>query len=167
MTALFVTLAALGGANEFLNPRQLRIEVCVLKGDPLGSRADGTVKCLAEPHLVCVNYNAASFKSGGNGTVEGADGMGGAKPFGIKLEFSPQIQPDGTIRLATGLEYSTRAPAPARLGNEQAVAAFYTYSSRHDRVVRPGEKFRIRIAADSAESQTWAEVTVTPVPAGK
>lgn len=166
MTGVFLALATLCGADAALCTRQIRIDVCVLKGDPLGSRAEGTMKAVLEPSIVCFDRQEAFFQAGGGEVVKGPDGQDKAKPFGIKLTFSPELKPDGTIRAAVTSEYSVPA-AGAQPGNGQPAAALNTTTCRQERVVKPGEKFRVRLAADSADSQTWAEITVTPVPRGK
>lgn len=161
MNVLLVLLAAAGGVMDRGEPRQLRIEVRVCKGDPLGSTADGTVKSLAEPALCCLNRRAASF-------LAGTAGKGQEKPCGIQLDFCPTILADGSIRLAMTTAVSTPQEIVVKFGDgKRAVTAVNTHTTRHERVVKPGEPFRVRIAADSVEVQTWAEVTVREQPRSK
>lgn len=153
MNALLVSLAVAGGVVECTTPRQLRIEVRVLRGDPLGSTADGAVKSLAEPTLSCFNGQTATFLVGGHGGAKG--------PFGIQLEFCPAVLKNGAVRLGVTTAFSTPRETAVAFGDEQrTVTAFDTQTRRHERLVKAGEPFRVRIAADSPEVQTWAEVTV-------
>lgn len=78
-------------------------------------------RTLAEPNLVAMNGMPAEFSAGGRFPVPvissgGGIGGGGGQnlqgvnfiPFGVQLQFTPNIEADGVIRLAVNAEVSTR-----------------------------------------------------------
>lgn len=77
-------------------------------------------RTLAEPNLVAMNGRSAEFQAGGRFPVpvisSGGNTAGGGQnlqgvnfiPFGVQLEFTPNIEANGVIRLAVNAEVSTR-----------------------------------------------------------
>ena len=77
-------------------------------------------RTLAEPNLVAMNGMSAEFQAGGRFPVPvissgGGNGAGGQNlqgvnfvPFGVQLQFTPNIEANGVIRLAVNAEVSTR-----------------------------------------------------------
>ncbi|MGI9496657.1 MAG: type II and III secretion system protein family protein [Mariniblastus sp.] len=77
-------------------------------------------RTLAEPNLVAMNGMSAEFQAGGRFPVPvissgGGAGGGGQNlqgvnfvPFGVQLQFTPNIEANGVIRLAVNAEVSTR-----------------------------------------------------------
>jgi pilus assembly protein CpaC len=67
-------------------------------------------KTLAEPTLVAMSGQEASFLSGGEFPFETSAGLGATsiefKPFGIQLAFSPTVMSDSTIQLQTKVSVS-------------------------------------------------------------
>jgi hypothetical protein len=153
MSAILLTLALAGRLDAQPTPRQLRIDVAVYKGDPLGSKAEGNVKSLAEPSLVAFDGQSATFMAGSEGNEM-------SKPYGVKLAFWPTRQTDGTIRLVMATTLSEPCGELGIQAGGKRVPGVTERTYRYDRVVKAGEKFRVRLAADSPASQTWAEVTV-------
>ena len=73
------------------------------------------LQILAEPTITTISGEKADFLSGGEFPVLGAQpGSGGAapvitimfRPFGVKVEFTPIVNDDGTIRLTVSPEVS-------------------------------------------------------------
>ncbi len=69
---------------------------------------------LAEPNLIALNGKEASFLAGGEfpiPIVQGGGNVGNVtvvfKEFGVRLKFTPVIQPNGNIRLKVAPEVST------------------------------------------------------------
>jgi pilus assembly protein CpaC len=71
------------------------------------------LQILAEPNVMAINGTEASFLAGGEfpyPVVQGGANVGAVtvqfKEFGIRLSFTPQIMPDGVIRLKVSPEVS-------------------------------------------------------------
>ena len=153
MNVILAMLAILGGLNAVVQPRQYQIEVAVLSGDPLGSRAEGTIKSLAEPVIASLNGQQANFLLGSGLPANGEK----RAQVGIEAKLTVTAQPDGTARLDHKFALHQRDPN-GRLRTDSREAS---------QAVKFGEKIRVRIASDSPGSQTWAEITVTEVSRGK
>jgi pilus assembly protein CpaC len=77
-------------------------------------KSNGVFRSLAEPNLLAVHGEEASFLAGGefpNPVVQGGSNVGAVtiqfREFGIRLNFTPTIQPSGNIRLRVAPEVST------------------------------------------------------------
>ncbi len=161
MNAVLLTLVIAGCVNDSLNPQQLQISVVICKGDPLGSRAEGTLKYLAEPLAVTQSGRPAHFRTGGaEAVLGGSSGVTGPgvqlNPAAVEVEVLPISGGFGRIWVEIGATHRETRPGLGLPGQPSVVEQ----SLRTKRSVTLGEKFRIRIAAASPESQTWAEVTV-------
>ena len=74
----------------------------------------GILQVLAEPNLTTINGQAAKFLAGGEFPYPVIQGSNGGftsvtiqfRPYGVKLEFTPYVNPDGTIRLKVNPEVS-------------------------------------------------------------
>ena len=74
----------------------------------------GVLQVLAEPNLTTINGQAAKFLAGGEFPYPVIQGSNGGftsvtiqfRPYGVKLEFTPYVNPDGTIRLKVNPEVS-------------------------------------------------------------
>ena len=72
------------------------------------------MQVLAEPNLTTINGQAAKFLAGGEFPFPVIQGSNGGftsvtiqfRPYGVKLEFTPYVNPDGTIRLKVSPEVS-------------------------------------------------------------
>lgn len=71
------------------------------------------VQILAEPTITSISGETASFLSGGEFPFPVVQGTGGNvavtiefRPYGVKLQFTPTVNPDGTIRLKVAPEVS-------------------------------------------------------------
>src|SRR3954468_22728896 len=146
------------GLGASVEPVQYQIDVKLFTGDPLGSRAEGTVKHLAEPRIVTRSGERASFRSGGEVAVKHPAGTLVLEPIGTSVEVLPTARPDGTILMDLGTTFRTVNARPGATG----VPGFTERSVRLNRLARPGETFKVRIAAESPTDQTWVEVTVRP-----
>ena len=166
MNAVLLALAISGGVEEVAKPRQFHVTVVIREGDPLGSRAEGNVKHLAEPVVVTQNGRPACFRAGSPAaapsSTSGITGPGvqlGAT--GVELDVMPVALANGTVRLE--LRGTRAKPTPARVGVGDSEIA--QQSARAARIAEFNKPLRFRIAAESPESQTWAEITVTEVKA--
>lgn len=72
------------------------------------------LQILAEPTITSISGHAASFLSGGEFPFPVVQGSSGSfvsvtvqfRPYGVKLDFTPYVNPDGTIRLKVAPEVS-------------------------------------------------------------
>ena len=71
----------------------------------------GLARNLAEPNLVALSGDTASFLAGGEFPIPVSDGDGGIqiefKPFGVGLKFTPTVLDNGLINLKLAPEVST------------------------------------------------------------
>ncbi|HBR05567.1 MAG TPA: pilus assembly protein CpaC [Desulfovibrio sp.] len=109
-------------------------------------KANGLLKILAEPNLVCLSGQAAEFLAGGEVPIPVPQGLGTVgieyKSFGVGLKFTPTVLDSGTINIkvepeVSDLDYSRaitvssyivpsitsrRASTTVELGNGQSFA---------------------------------------------
>lgn len=73
-------------------------------------KSDGLVKVLAEPNLVCLSGESASFLAGGEIPIPIPQGLGTVsvefKPFGVGLAFTPTVLSSGKINIRVQPEVS-------------------------------------------------------------
>lgn len=107
---------------------------------------EGVVTLLAEPNLVTLNGQPASFLAGGELAVPVPQGDGvitvAFKPFGVALEFVPSLLPNGLIGMRVKPEVSTP------VGGGVAVAGGFVVPSLSVR--------RADVAVELASGQTLA-----------
>ena len=77
-------------------------------------KSNGLFRSLAEPNLLAVHGEEASFLAGGEfpyPVVQGGSNVGAVtiqwREYGIRLNFTPTIQPSGNVRLHVAPEVST------------------------------------------------------------
>lgn len=138
--------------------RQVMLKFAVLTGDPLGSREDGTIKCLAEPHLTALHKQAATFLAG-----RMADAATGQTAEGIEIKVTPRIRLDGKISVECETSLHT-----VNTGRGITTAAGFapgvdTQTMQTTAALKPGETFKVRLSAKSATEQTWMELTASVV----
>ena len=95
-------LTSMGGANlpVFLDNGQIGLAIHALRGLNLA-------RSIAEPHLAALNGHRAEFTTGGKFPVPSADGVAFI-PYGVRLNFTPVVQEQGSIRLNVQAEVSTK-----------------------------------------------------------
>jgi hypothetical protein len=130
-------------------PQTYQIDTCICRGDPLGSRAEGTLKYLAEPRVVTLPGRKAILLAGRAATLP--LGLDMSKEPGLRIELLPQHGPFGTVLLDVDARVQDDAPGGATV----------EHAYRATRLVVPGQRIRFRVAAESPSNQTWAEVVVT------
>jgi len=104
------TLSTLSDAvNLFTFSRDLNLTAFIT-----ALESNGVFRSLAEPNLLASHGVEASFLAGGEfpyPVLQGGSSSGGVsivfKEFGIKLDFTPYIQPGGNIRLVVTPEVSS------------------------------------------------------------
>ena len=118
----------------------------------------GAVTTLAEPTLVALSGETASFLAGGEFPVPvaqsaGGGGGGGAtgavsnaitvefKPFGVSLAFTPTVLADGVINLLVAPEVSSIDPSASVEINNLTVPGLQTRRAKTTVELRDGESF--------------------------
>ena len=117
----------------------------------------GAVNTLAEPTLIALSGETASFLAGGEFPVpvvqSGGGGGGGGdsgtaltvewKPFGVSLAFTPTVLADGVINLVVAPEVSSIDPSASIVINNLTVPGLQTRRAKTTVELRDGESFAL------------------------
>jgi pilus assembly protein CpaC len=116
----------------------------------------GLVKTLANPTLVALSGETASFLAGGEFPIPvvqtsgggGGDGGGGNitvefKPFGVSLAFTPTVLADGVINLQVEPEVSSIDPSASIVLNGLTIPGLQTRRANTVLELRDGESFAL------------------------
>jgi len=115
----------------------------------------GLVNTLAEPTLVALSGETASFLAGGEFPVPiaqdaGSGGSGGSvaltvewKPFGVSLAFTPTVLADGVINLVVAPEVSSIDPSASIVVNNLTIPGLQTRRAKTTVELRDGESFAL------------------------
>ena len=117
----------------------------------------GAVTTLAEPTLVALSGETASFLAGGEfpvPVVQNSSGGGGAgggnsaitvewKPFGVSLAFTPTVLADGVINLVVAPEVSSIDPSAAIVVSGLTIPGLQTRRAKTVIELRDGESFAL------------------------
>ena len=123
------------------------------------------LQILSEPTLIAVNGKKASFLAGGQfpfPIVQPGAGFTAVtisfKEFGVKLEFTPVIMPNGNIHLTVAPEVSTLDFADALTISGFTVPALSTRKAETEFELRDGQSFVIAGLIDNRVTDTWNKV---------
>jgi len=116
----------------------------------------GLVKTLAEPTLVALSGETASFLAGGEFPIPVIQNSGGTgsnngnsgitiefKPFGVSLGFTPTVLADGVISLAVTPEVSSIDPSASVTINGLVIPGLQTRRAKTTVELRDGQSFAI------------------------
>ncbi|MCP3729536.1 type II and III secretion system protein family protein [Sphingomonas sp. MG17] len=114
----------------------------------------GIVTTLAEPTLIALSGESASFLAGGEFPVPVAQGGTGSgngattitvefKPFGVSLAFTPTVLDDGVINLEVAPEVSSIDPSASVQINGLTVPGLQTRRAKTTLELRDGQSFAI------------------------
>jgi pilus assembly protein CpaC len=112
----------------------------------------GVVKTLAEPTLIALSGEKASFLAGGEFPVPVAQGGSGDdgnsitvefKPFGVSLAFTPTVLADGVINLVVEPEVSSIDPSASINVNGLSIPGLQTRRANTTLELRDGQSFAI------------------------
>jgi pilus assembly protein CpaC len=123
----------------------------------------GLVTTLAQPNLVALSGETATFLAGGEFPVPvaaSANATGGSaitvsfKQFGVSLAFTPTVLADGIINLVVQPEVSAIDPAASITINNLVIPGLRTRRAKTTLEMRDGESFAIAglIGADFADT---------------
>lgn len=115
----------------------------------------GVVTTLAEPTLIALSGETASFLAGGEFPVPVAQNSNGGgrdggstitvefKPFGVSLGFTPTVLDDGVINLVVAPEVSSIDPSASVTINGLTIPGLQTRRARTTLELRDGQSFAI------------------------
>ena len=116
----------------------------------------GAVTTLAEPTLVALSGETASFLAGGEFPVPVIQGNGGGgngsgnnaitiqwKPFGVSLAFTPTVLADGVINMEVAPEVSSIDPSDSIILNTLTIPGLQTRRAKSVVEMRDGESFAL------------------------
>ena len=111
----------------------------------------GAITTLAEPTLVALSGETASFLAGGEFPVPtsqggGTEGNSSAisvewKPFGVSLAFTPTVLADGVISMVVAPEVSSIDPTASIVVNNLRIPGLQTRRAKTTVELRDGESF--------------------------
>ncbi|HEX3423890.1 MAG TPA: type II and III secretion system protein family protein [Sphingomicrobium sp.] len=110
----------------------------------------GAITTLAEPTLVALSGETASFLAGGEFPIpvsQGSSGTAGTaitvefKPFGVSLAFTPTVLADGVINLVVEPEVSSIDPTASVTINGLTIPGLQTRRAKTTLEIRDGESF--------------------------
>ena len=130
-------------------------------------RTEGAFRELAEPNLIAMNNQQASFLAGGEFPVpvlQTGNGQNGItivwKEYGIRLNFKPIIIDEDHIRLELEPEVSTIDFANGVRFNGFVVPALRTRRAKTGVELRDGQSFALAGLLDNSETKTLSRIPV-------
>lgn len=126
----------------------------------------GALRALAEPNLIAMNGQEASFLAGGEYPVPVVQSAGGEranvtiifKEYGVRLNFKPTIIDEDHIRLELEPEVSTLDFANGVKFEGFSIPALRTRRAKTGIELRDGQSFALAGLLDNNETQTLSRV---------
>jgi hypothetical protein len=146
------------GDNKAAGPRQLRFELRVCEGDPLGSQEDGTMLIRSQLQVITLENQPFSTFVGGQIAVQVAEKRVHFRPVGQEIKCKPSAIKGGEIQLDLTYERSS-VGGQVNLG-DQMVPAFNVISLQTRKVVKVGELVRLRLEKTTGDKDVWVELKV-------
>ena len=130
-------------------------------------KTNGALRALAEPNLIAMNGQTASFLAGGEFPIPVVQGSqnGSAvtvqfKEYGIRLNFKPTIIDEDHIRLELEPEVSTIDFANGVRFNGFVIPALRTRRARTGVELRDGQSFALAGLLDNNETRSLSKIPV-------
>ncbi len=131
-------------------------------------RTEGAFRELAEPNLIAMNGQQASFLAGGEfpvPVIQNLSGSNGAitivwKEYGIRLNFKPTIIDEDHIRLELEPEVSTIDFTNGIRFNGFVVPALRTRRAKTGVELRDGQSFALAGLLDNTETKTLSRIPI-------
>ena len=130
-----------------------------------GSETKNLLQILAEPNLIAVNGKEASFLAGGQfpfPIVQPGQGFTAVtisfKEFGVRLQFTPVIMPNGNIHLKVAPEVSTLDFANALTISGFTVPALSTRKAETEFELQDGQSFVIAGLMDNRVTDIYNKI---------
>jgi pilus assembly protein CpaC len=129
---------------------------------------NGTLRALAEPNLIAMDGQVASFLAGGEFPIPVVQSGGGGnaavsivfKEYGVRLNFKPTIIDEDHIRLELEPEVSTIDFANGVRFQGFVVPALRTRRARTGVELRDGQSFALAGLLDNSETRNLSKVPV-------
>jgi pilus assembly protein CpaC len=129
---------------------------------------DNVLEILAEPNLITSSGKEASFLAGGEFPYPVLQASGGAttssaititfKEFGIRLNFTPTLMPDGTIHLKVKPEVSSLDFSNGLIIQGFAIPALATNRVESEMDLRDGQSFAIAGLLDNRVTEVLEKI---------
>jgi pilus assembly protein CpaC len=130
-------------------------------------KTNGVLRALAEPNLIAMNGQTASFLAGGEfpvPVVQGGSSNGSVsvvfKEYGVRLNFKPTIIDEDHIRLELEPEVSTIDFANGVRFNGFVIPALRTRRARTGVELRDGQSFALAGLLDNNETRSMSKIPV-------
>jgi pilus assembly protein CpaC len=131
-------------------------------------RTEGAYRELAEPNLIAMNGQQASFLAGGEFPVPVIQNLGGNsggitivwKEYGVRLNFKPTIIDEDHIRLELEPEVSTIDFANGVRFNGFVVPALRTRRAKTGVELRDGQSFALAGLLDNSETKSFSRIPI-------
>ncbi len=128
-------------------------------------QSQGALRALAEPNLIAMDGQQASFLAGGEYPVPIVQGSGGNstvtiqfKEYGVRLNFKPTIIDEDHIRLELEPEVSTLDFANGVKFDGFVIPGLRTRRAKTGVELRDGQSFALAGLLDNSETQTLSKV---------
>jgi pilus assembly protein CpaC len=128
-------------------------------------KTNGALRALAEPNLIAMNGQTASFLAGGEfpvPVVQGGSSNGAVsvvfKEYGVRLNFKPTIIDEDHIRLELEPEVSTIDFANGVRFNGFVIPALRTRRARTGVELRDGQSFALAGLLDNNETKSISKI---------
>jgi pilus assembly protein CpaC len=129
-------------------------------------QTQGALRALAEPNLIAMNGQEASFLAGGEFPVPIIQGGGGDKntvtilfkEYGVRLNFKPTIIDEDHIRLELEPEVSTLDFANGVRFDGFVIPALRTRRAKTGVELRDGQSFALAGLLDNNETQSFSKI---------
>ena len=151
---MLVCGTATHGEQKSAPAKQLRINLRLLEGDPLGSVEAGTVEVLSQPQIITLEKQEASMSVGQEILVPSDDGRGEVAQYGVKIAIKPGAIKDGKARLDITASHSTL--------ESQTKERIQIHTDQVRTIITPqlGKVVKVRMGTVDAKRQKWVELTV-------
>ena len=126
------------------------------------------LQVLAEPTLTAMSGQSAKFLSGGEfpyPVVQGSSTPGASaaitimfRPYGVKVEFTPTVNPDGSIRLKVAPEVSTLDFANAVTISGFTIPALSTRRAETEVEIQSGQSFAVSGLLDHRTTESLSHL---------
>ena len=126
----------------------------------------GVLQVLAEPNLTTVSGRAAKFLAGGEFPYPVIQGSNGGftsvtiqfRPYGVQLEFTPYVHPDGSIRLRVNPEVSALDYTNAVMISGYTLPAISTRKADTEIELKDGQSFAISGLLDNRITDSLSKI---------
>jgi pilus assembly protein CpaC len=126
----------------------------------------GILQVLAEPNLTTVSGRAAKFLAGGEFPYPVIQGSNGGftsvtiqfRPYGVQLEFTPYVHPDGSIRLRVNPEVSALDYTNAVKISGYTIPAISTRKADTEIELKDGQSFAISGLLDNRITDSLGKI---------